>query len=264
MKTLDAFKLQRLIDGQISFPEMREILLLAESQPGLWRSIATTYMENQLWRNEFRTAETCPDSSARVHATHATSSEIAESRAATKSRRSGDHRSGDYRSGELRRNQWLALAGCMLLALGIGFAGGLMRNWGIPKLTDGTSGLAVNSPDRLAMPSAASYPPSIRDSFDSVAGAQGGVNRAFRPAYHLQLENADGQQFMDSDIPLYEATDLRALDILEPTPISLESQARWRQSGFRLDQATRYISGRLNDGREFIVPIQQIRLSPGQ
>ena len=50
---MDSIQLQRLVDGEMSFDETQRMLQAAEQDPELWKTIASSFVENQLWRNEF-------------------------------------------------------------------------------------------------------------------------------------------------------------------------------------------------------------------
>ncbi len=48
-----SMQLQRLVDGELDFAEIQQLMQSAESKPELWRQIASAFIENQLWLAQF-------------------------------------------------------------------------------------------------------------------------------------------------------------------------------------------------------------------
>ena len=87
------------------------------------------------------------------------------------------------------------------------------------------------------------------------------------PEYELELTDAMG--IGKSSVPIYSARRLNQLpqsqrNVFAATGPSEQEIQQLRQSGYRLQQDVDYLSGRLKDGRTFVVPVQTINLSSGQ
>jgi len=54
---LDDQLLERLVDGELSEPERRKLLLQLESAPDGWRRCALAFLEDQCWREGLRSLE---------------------------------------------------------------------------------------------------------------------------------------------------------------------------------------------------------------
>ena len=52
-QSIDPTGLQRLIDGELSAVEIRELLEAADLNPSQWRTIGCAFAEDQLFRNQF-------------------------------------------------------------------------------------------------------------------------------------------------------------------------------------------------------------------
>jgi hypothetical protein len=54
LSTIDDILIDRLVDGELSIDERRELLASLEAQPGGWRRCALAFLEAQTWRHEMR------------------------------------------------------------------------------------------------------------------------------------------------------------------------------------------------------------------
>src|SRR5688500_14578872 len=52
--------IDRLVDGELTDPERRELLLKLENQSDGWRRCALAFLEAQTWGNEFRSLIAAP------------------------------------------------------------------------------------------------------------------------------------------------------------------------------------------------------------
>lgn len=82
--------------------------------------------------------------------------------------------------------------------------------------------------------------------------------------YRMQVEDKDGNQFIDTDIPFYQDADWNDVGqhIFEEYPADVRNKVL--NSGYDLQQDTRYLRGRLNDGRRFVIPIRNTKFAPYQ
>ncbi len=236
--SFDPIYLQRLIDGELDRDETRKMLEMAEAQPALWREMAGAFVESQLWETGFRKLELgiAPE-------TRKTSS-LAPKRFLP----------------PVNRIRWLVMAAGLMVALTAGMLIGRFYDSANfiagPQVTDSANdGLVADNK------SAADEAPALAKNADP---ARTLVN--YRPDYQLELEDANGNPVFDTEVPLYElATAKQAgyqIDRQPSLPSKLVENVGKR--GYWLDQNVNYVSGRLNDGRMFVVPVRTINLVRGQ
>ena len=103
------------------------------------------------------------------------------------------------------------------------------------------------------------------------AGTPGVTSVDLEPEYRMELLTPDGEA-VDGEVDLYRYNDLHQLvhrdnvdgkvslsDLLPPSEFSEEARQRLSQSGYEINESTNYMSGRLQDGRQFVVPVRSIR-----
>lgn len=144
----------------------------------------------------------------------------------------------------LPRYWLLALAASALMTLSIGmligstYFGGSPENFGVTPLADAGNSLVEN-----------------RDADQP----------ASQPAvYRMQLHDDQGNQFIDTDIPFYQVADWNDIDQHRIKEYPADIRNRVRKSGYDLQQNTRYLQGRLNDGRRFVIPVRNTKFAPYQ
>ena len=233
MQSFDPIYLQRLVDGELDRPGTRKLLEMAEANPHLWREMASSFVENQLWRHDFQ----------QMHRDDSTNG----FKPATK------HEGQSHSS--LKIPYWFSLAAGVLLALTAGLLIG--RNSG--GLTDdGHSPVANKSPVSPDGQLADLQPPNEATTKQTLVD--------YRPDYHLELQDANGNPYFGSEVPLYSASNAQRAGIRldQPSQIPSEFVDRVKRNGYGIQQNLNYISGRLNDGRQFVVPVRTINLSAGQ
>ena len=97
-QTIESFQLQRLVDGELDHDEIRQLLTDAETNPASWRLIASTFVEDQIWKAEF-------------------SEQLEQSESESASRMSA----GASENHHAPRMWWMSLAASVALALSVGF-----------------------------------------------------------------------------------------------------------------------------------------------
>lgn len=237
MQSFDPIYLQRLVDGELSRPDTRKLLEMAESNPHLWREMASAFVENQIWQTDFDQLN------------HDETIAIAKSAVSSKE----PARAGVQ--GKTKIPIWFSLAAGILLALTTGllvgrYGEGLLFNHGNPivKNNDAVPG------DKVLVQSPKTDKPGERTLVD------------YQPDYHLEFEDANGNPYFGSEIPLYRASkaEQAGIDVNQPSLIPIEFVERAGRRGYGVKQDLNFISGRLSDGRQFVVPVRTINLSPGQ
>ena len=230
---IDADQLQRLIDGELPEAQICAMFEIAAQNPSHWRTIACAFTEDKLFSREFESMTDDLDSKPAKH-THAASR-------------------GQSASGALLLMRQLAIAASVAVAGLIGYLVG----------TDGSVG-ETNAPTNIT---------NLVASNEATETDQ--VNPAtLEPEYRMELLTPDGETL--NEVDLYRYDDLHQLvshgndnrrvtlrDILPDSGVSPEVRRRFSQSGFDINESTNFMSGRLQDGRQFVVPVRSIRFDQG-
>ena len=227
----DPIQLQRLIDGELDRDSINRLLQSAESHSEQWRDIALSFVEDQIWKSEFI------DSTSEAQAMGPEQRNSVGGNAMPKS---SAHGKLDFWT----VSQWLTLAAMLLVMLASGYYLG--------QSDDSSAGMDI-----------ANTVPSI-DPGPNPGATQGTSMVNLRPEYHMQLQDPQGA-YANTEIPLYDMTTARQMGYqLQPPELPEQLKRSWTSSGYQLKQNVDYISGRLNDGRRFIVPVRTINLTSGQ
>lgn len=282
---IDEVILQRLVDGELDDAQTRQLLNQAQQSPPsheAWKKLAVAYAENQMLQRGFQSfddAMTVP----------------AETQKSNTPRRSNSGRSSliltarpvisagdvDYRS-----IGWpMAAAACLVIAMVVGYQQMVLR-------TDTTAAdaTAANTPGNLppTIERGLAELPSDDPKTNVAAGDLHDFNRqsllALKPDHHLQpdqLPRGIGQSSLQQ-IPLYnvrrfapqQLTGLQNSDaskwhawfdnVMPGSGFDDQTKSDYRNAGLLVDQDIEILSGRLEDGRTYMVPYRSVRLSAGQ
>lgn len=257
MKPIDPYQLQRLVDGELDPKQIQQILAEAKTTPQQWEDIAVSFVENQLWDSAFESDEL--GSMARP-----TESATVEKQAGSKSLEAG-WEPGPHADGiQPRPNySWLVMAASLLVAGMMGYMANHIQNRNIP------------SSQVAGEPSTPVTEPSIARNFPDEATPDPKLTPAsLQPDYHLEVPQ-DNEYLRDvvaagpvGPVPLYRignAEQLKQLNLQRGTfTLPTEIVQRLNGSGYQMQQDIDFISGRLGDGRSFVVPVRTIRFLPGQ
>ena len=250
MNPTDPLQLQRLVDGECDEAELRSLLADAAHHEDGWREIATAFVEDRLWQQQFcRTAagsgETSllgPKQALRIQPLSRQASRIP-----------------DTRFRQPRSIRWLTMAAAMLLAVSFGYLLGTdpAKPWN-------DAPLAASHQRTLPVP--------VAKQESSPTPVPKMTPASLKADYHLQLPEAAGgtnEVALDGEIPLYYVQSPDQLTLIEePEPnrfrLSPEILVQLTDQGFQLRQDLNFISGNLKDGRSFMIPVRTINFSPGQ
>lgn len=233
--------LQRLADGELDAAQTRDFVVAtdadANAQPTSlpWRRVALTLIENQMWQAAFRQADVNAEPNARL---------ISEAN----ERLSSPEIDRQVTAARTGFSSWPALAAGLLVAATLGYVAG-----SVP----GTSGTRESSATQLA------------GNVDSTEDNASGTPQEHRPQYHLRLPDVGNDALSDSSIPLYEPAAFKAMQDQQPIEfygngMSNADLQRLYRNGYQVQQNVNFMSGKLDDGRSFVVPVRTINLSTGQ
>lgn len=236
---IDENELQKLVDGELDLPTTRQLLTSLDPNSDQWRQIATAFVEDRIWQRSFQELENNANPANIDSPKPKTAAEVNSDRTST---------SAGFPS-------WLALAAGLLLAAGVGyFAGSGVSFNGFTDQADVKNSIAISSG-------------TANFSDDDWVNRRDVAPTKLTPEYELELTNAMGVG--KSSVPIYSARRLNQLpqshrNALIASGPSEQDIQRLQQSGYRLQRDVDYLSGRLKDGRSFVVPVQTISVSSGQ
>ncbi len=265
--SIDPLLLQRLIDGQLNSASISELVDRAEQNPGLWRDIGSSFIEDRIFRDAFCDYADEPDSKTAQPETGITPALLsADTDQPTGSRDTVDSN---------RRNRsgagWPVLAATMLIALTGGLLGG--RYWqsqsgsSLGEVSHAGTGHSQTS-DGSVQPEVDSdldQEPATGTADENYSPEQPGFTLVNNPDYRLDLVDASGQPMLGGEVPLYTVQNARQMNYrVDDNQIPDQLLARAADRGYQCDQQIHYVSGTLADGREFIVPIRTLNISSGR
>ncbi len=241
----DETLVQRLIDGELDPATVRSLLQHAEDNPADWKQIAMAFVEDQQFRQSFVDFDLAQESP-----------ETSECAAATIT---PGHSAASASSPWLLHA--LSIAAVIAVAVTIGFI-----------LTEKTP--IASPPETVHRANAETDPigagtPSIAAT-DPVSHPELTLAQ-LKPEYQMELPSGSGGGVVD----LYRFNDLQRLlagkdnptggfsieQVLPNSAFSQQDRDRLLRSGYSVEEQTRFVSGRLEDGRPFVVPLRSIRLN---
>ena len=256
---LDELTLQRLVDRELSHEQVRQ--LLAEVEFGddatNWKKIALAFTENQMFERAFHQVESAPATG--------------EIRAICESSNVVDLPKLSNIEETTRKNSWWSTALAVSLLLAMTAVYQLSKT--SPQVD---SDLLILSPPTVDRPVAVVESEPIK-SFDRMTLA------SYEPDHQLRAEDVDSASIgkHNSSIPLYDVGRLNPEQLANlrgddraareamftqvlPKSFSPKVVQQLQQSGGMVDQSLEFISGRLDDGRSYVIPYRTIRFLPGQ
>ena len=238
-------QIQSIVDGECSHEARAMLLQEIETKPSVWRTLALALLEEQEWAKQI--SSVANRSSMTSKATKRTADGVQELgnfvqaqprvHVASISQWDGAGEDSAKRSGP-----WLSvLAASLLVGIGI-YGGSFLTGLNSMKSYDGT--MAVAKTDDAV--------PRI----DEESLLDGSLDSEMRML-------VSGPNREREEIPIY---DLNAIDhdvfvAREMYEVAKINQ-RLRKEGFELEVRPEYYTGKLNDGRQLIVPVKHVGLKP--
>jgi len=236
-------QIQSIVDGECSH-ETRALLLKGlENQPSGWRTLALLLLEEQQWSKGIAAIPQCKGSSQLepLIGSHANSTANTDSRVQLLVRLSKPASNGTRF--QTRNAPWLsALAASLLLGIGI-YGGSTLSKWESSRNTATEPKFVGIANEKSAVGDVISRIPTMRESDMTIL--------------------VSGPNNVKSEIPVYDL-DISDQDLFfakENYEIAKINQ-RLRREGYELDVRPEYYTGKLNDGRNLIVPVKHVGVRP--
>lgn len=216
-------QLDRLVDGELTEADRRELLLQLEHEPEGWRRCALAFLEAQCWTEELTSVARAPERSGAEPATT-----FAPSRASV---RPAGSRWSSWRQHAATA---LTLGACFLIALALGTG---LRGW------SGGHGPGTSQVQRVidSIPLAAARPADQWQLVTLAAESPSGV----RQTVNLPAVPRDS---VDEDV-------LRQSVVLPPAV-----QRAFEQAGRRVQQQRQIVPVQLDSGHRLMVPVNQVEI----
>jgi hypothetical protein len=215
--------LDRLVDGELSGSERRQLLESFDKRPEGWRRCALAFLEAQSWREEMGQV-------ARGVATEATVPKSPASSVAMARKSSWSSVA-----------TWLAMAACLFLAFGLG----LMHRERGPSVAGGPS----NSSGQVASVTPPSQPLSPKSSTRG-------------DAVTLFVKDDSGRM-QPVRVPLVDASTLdKELGMKFQTGVPDDIRNQLRNDGYTVKSKSQYAPLWLENGRPMILPVEDTNIVP--
>ena len=271
MKQIDPLQLQRLVDGELNAQQVQHVLTEAQSSPEQWQEIAVGFVESQLWNRAFLNQSNGVSVPTGVGGKTDSGIDPIDSPVQVASdvpvvAKHSTEKKVDLNSPRATSFSWLVLAASLFAAAAIGFMLSQIQHRNLPE----------NSIAQVVPPATNPLVPKSNDLIAVNAKSPGSQDQPqiTQADYHLEVppENLGelGSAGTVPPVPLIavsNANDLRKLNLFSQQRaqiVSPEMLKRLTGSGYQLKQDVDLISGRLEDGRTFFVPVRTIRFVSGQ
>ncbi|MGD9720033.1 MAG: hypothetical protein AB7O59_02320 [Pirellulales bacterium] len=240
--------LDRLVDGELSQADRRDLLAALDDEPGAWRRCALAFLESQAWRWQLGRMAAEPLVAHTAHAGSAAAGPSSRARSAA-------------------RWTWtLAMAAGLFLAFGLG----TRFSTSAPSIANVQPAPqpASASPTALVSGATATGPednsPVGADPEPTVAAAKAGKSS---PWQTLTLAQADESGNVDPnskfEVRVRDSADGEKIDLekmlageTSTLPAALVDQLE--QEGWKVTRQRRLLPVALSDGRQMVVPVEQV------
>lgn len=230
-----AEQIDRLVDGELPRDEYRRLLSELDERPGGWKRCALGFLEAQAWRNEF---DSDPPAGHRDGLTRAQTKKPAPTWTAP-----------------------AAVAASFLMALGLGLM--LGRQWTVPAVP-GASDVVDRAPTpESTRPVEQVRPPALAEHPNTETMPQPALGPSPVGDVRFVVQDADGAASREIQLPVYEAnsTDGPWLGA-NASAMPAELQRALERRGHRIRRHQRWVPVDLDDGRQMVVPIEDVEIVP--
>lgn len=269
MKPVEPLQLQRLIDGESSIAEVQSLLAAAEQNSHHWQEIALALLEDRAWQSQLQSqlqsAAEQPSTISAITQAQSGESEHVDlavvtpgdlNKVAGANNQRFDHQpdAPSSRPTILSRRPnrwgWLATVAAVALATIIGYRVG-QHSFQLPPL-------AEQAQSKWELSSDQTQPSVDQQKITPVA---------HRPDYYLTLP-ANADSGLQGSVPMYAVDSLdqweqRNRAQQQDFRLSSESLRALQNQGFVVRENIQFLTGDMENGKMFIVPIRTIQFSPG-
>jgi hypothetical protein len=222
MEPNDDVLFDRLVDGELSADERRQLLATLDDRPEGWRRCALAFVEAQTWQHEF--GQLVDDS------TRPASVPVAAD--------------GEHEVSVRRMVNWYALAASVFIAFTLGLALGDLSHPHLDRAPNPSNQIASAGPERAGHTDAGANPSSPADALTLWVRDETGRARPLR----VPLVDATA---MDRQLGLQFQSGL---------PPAVRDQLQ--QRGFQVESKRRYAPLWLENGRPLVVPVEDTKIVP--
>lgn len=228
--------LDRLVDGELGPQERRQLLACFDDEPGAWRSCALAFLESQSWRWQLTRVASEP---ILAQVTQADRKPV-----------------GTTRLGWM---PWLAVAASLLVAFALG--------------TQLRRGPLVGTSEPLVTQRDAVHPEPQQELAANDRGNNNRGNEATAPDLAsptsaqpessdfprtLTLKPLDGDEDRTIELPIVDSDALLADN--DDAALSQSLLQQFERDGFRVKRQQRYWPVELPDGRQVVVPVEEVSI----
>lgn len=264
---IDEHTLQKLVDGELDSDQVRSLLRDADlaggdSDPGDWKQMAVAFAENQLIQRSFGDFNLALESSSPI-----ASDSDTEGPLLSRQRTAAD--TGN-------RTLWTAvLAASLLIATAVLYHNIVSSN-ALDTTPPSFATATTSSPSDAEVIPGDQQKPLLQ--FDQHTLASLAPDHQLNPDLLPATFGRKGQR----QVPLYDAkrfdrrqlSQLRNEDraakrawfdqVIPSGSVSDQMVADYEKAGMLVDQDIEFLSGRLDDGRSYMIPYRSVRFTPGQ
>lgn len=270
-RSTDPSDLDRMVDGELTEEEQKSLLLEIEQQPDGWKRLALAYVEDQAWRSHFRNEQAGHDKENSGRQDGSSQRAALDATVTTLTVRPEDSvvlNADDHWPARRFRLQPETVV-AVLLALLVGFLSGGTVGDRPSEKDSSTDGVIADGQDRtgdgfpdLAQPGANA--PAENQGVIPVEQHQSDSERSTPvPSEFVQLAVSDGRSDRPRmlDVPIRNVSE-EGDSIFDESASVIPPDVRefFRQAGHEVHEDRRYWPVELPDGRQVLVPVNNVRL----
>jgi hypothetical protein len=258
---IDPIQLQSIVDGECTGSQRRALLAECEGEPQQWKILALALLEEQQFRKQiamFDAKVSNEDSIVQSMPRARSSADVDSSLAAHPLSVNQETAFGHAGVPNGTRSPW-SVWGPMLaagLVAIMGFIGGRTFS-GLTAQPSTSPSLGMVSGIRNTNEVVLKKSPTEANSSIGLVADSDPYDGMPETDLRVRLPSTD------YEIPIFDATDFDPTIALAKQEIEIqEANQRLRKQGFEIDMKPEYVMGKLQDGRQVIVPIHKLGLRP--